>query len=176
MLKIEVAKIPPEGLELSEPFAASDVQEPGTEEFALSEPGRLECRVELGDEQSVHVQGRLAARLGLVCGRCLEPFELAVDQKLELFYLQHRPDQGEEDEVELTERQMVVAYYRGPQIDLAEMVREQLHLGLPMKRLCREDCRGLCPRCGTNRNQSDCACPAEEPDPRLASLGKLFGR
>lgn len=178
MLQIEVAKIPPEGLELKEPFAASDIQGAEEDEFVLSGPGCLECRVELGDEHSVHVQGHLAARLGLVCGRCLEPFGLGIDQALELFYLPHRPDQEdeEEDEVELTERQMVVAYYRGPQIDLAEMIREQLHLVIPMKRLCRDDCRGLCPRCGTNRNERSCGCLLEDQDPRLASLGKLLGR
>ena len=176
MLQIEVAKIPPEGLELNEPFSASEVHGEAGDDFVLSAPGRLQCRVELGDEHSVHVQGRLDARLGLVCGRCLEPFALGIDQALELFYLPHRPDQEEEDEVELTERQMVVAYYRGPRIDLAEMIREQLYLVIPMKRLCREDCRGLCPRCGTNRNEKDCGCSLEDQDPRLASLGKLLGR
>jgi len=176
MLQIEVSKIPPEGLELREAFSASDVRLGQGEDFALEAPGELECRVELGDEQSVHVQGRLGARLGLSCGRCLEPFDLPVEQKLELFYLPHQPQQEEEDEVELSERQMVVAYYKGPQIDLAEMVREQLVLVVPMKRLCREACRGLCPRCGANRNERECGCPAEEPEPRLASLGKLFAR
>jgi uncharacterized protein len=56
------------------------------------------------------------------------------------------------------------------------MIREQLHLVIPMKRLCRDDCRGLCPRCGTNRNEKTCGCSLEDQDPRLASLGKLLGR
>jgi uncharacterized protein len=68
-----------------------------------------------------------------------------------------------------------VAYYDHDQIDLGEMVREQLFLGVPMRRLCREDCKGLCPECGVNRNNERCDCvPKADVDPRLAELGKLF--
>ena len=57
-------------------------------------------------------------------------------------------------------------------------MREQIVLGLPLKPLCREDCRGRCPSCGKNRNTGPCGCPpAEEPgDPRLAPLRKLFDK
>jgi uncharacterized protein len=176
MLTIDVTKIPPEGLELQESFTAADVHLEGNEEFQLGDKGRLEGRADLGDEGSVHVSGRLQADLRLACGRCLEDFDLRLDQRYELFCLPHRPDQEQEDEVELTERDMVVAYYRDHTIDLGEMVREQFFLSLPMKRLCREDCKGLCPKCGVNRNRETCDCRVDEADPRLAQLGKLLGR
>ena len=61
--------------------------------------------------------------------------------------------------------------------DLGEMVREQVLLALPLRRLCREECRGLCPSCGVNRNADSCDChPAETVDERLAVLRKLFDK
>jgi uncharacterized protein len=132
------------------------------------------------DGHSVHVRGRLVSPLRLECGRCLETFTHSLDQDLDLFYLPHRPDDDreEEDEVELTDRDMVVAYYKGDRLDLGEVVREQCFLSLPLKRLCREDCRGRCPSCGRNRNAETCGCPAPEEsgDPRFAGLKKLFDR
>ena len=74
------------------------------------------------------------------------------------------------------DRDMVVAFYRGNQLDLGLTVREQLFLALPMKRLCRADCAGLCPTCGVNRNEVRCDCPPEPTDPRLAPLKKLLDR
>ena len=73
---------------------------------------------------------------------------------------------------------MVVGYYDGDRLDLGEVVREQVLLALPLKPLCREDCRGLCPRCGQNRNLGPCGCPPpEEPgDPRLEPLRKLVDK
>jgi uncharacterized protein len=88
-----------------------------------------------------------------------------VDQELDLFYLPHEAgqDQEEEDEVELSDRDVVVAYYEGDRLDLGDVIREQLFLTVPLARVCREDCRGLCPTCGGNRNQQACACLTEEP-------------
>lgn len=175
MLVLDTTKIPPEGLDVDEALTPGEIHVEGAEDFRLEEGGRLRGRVELGDEQSVHVSGHVQATLRLACGRCLEPFPWRLDQKLELFYLPHRPDQEQEDEVELTERDMVVAYYQGHSIDLGEMVREQFYLTVPMKRLCKEDCKGLCPKCGANRNREACGCPAEV-DERFSPLGRLLGR
>ena len=177
MLIIEIASIPPEGLEVDEALTAGEVHVQGEETFVLLDGGRLQCRLDRGDDQSVHVRGRLAARVELQCGRCLEAFPLAMDQELDLFYLPHRADEDDEaeDEVELADRDMVVAYYQGDRLDLGEMIREQLFLALPMKRLCREQCAGLCPTCGGNRNTRPCSCPPVETGSRLADLGAAFG-
>jgi len=56
------------------------------------------------------------------------------------------------------------------------MVREQFVLAVPMKRLCRDECKGLCIRCGINKNRESCDCPVADTDPRLESLGRFFGR
>jgi uncharacterized protein len=177
-LVINVSQIPAEGLPVEVDLDPAEVHLQGEESFTLQAGGTLRCRVELGDEESVHVRGRLAARLGLQCGRCLEPFDLPVDQDLDLFYLPHQANAAddEEDEIELTGRDMVVAYYREGRLDLGDMVREQFFLALPMKRVCRQDCAGLCPICGVNRNQTECRCVVAEVDPRLAPLRKLLDR
>jgi uncharacterized protein len=175
MLRIDVSKIPTEGLDLQETLTGAQIRIEGGEDFSLQDGGLLRCHVEHRDEETVHVTGELLARLELVCGRCLDAFPLAIAHKLELFFLPHREEQ-DEDEVELTERDMVVAYYREHSIDLGEMVREQLFLAVPLKRLCGEGCQGLCPRCGRNRNRESCDCPKPEADSPLSSLGRLLGR
>jgi len=174
-LVIEVSKIPHEGLALDSPLEPEALHLEGERSFRLAS-GNLRARLEKGDEESVHVRGHLDARLSLDCGRCLEPFEMNLDQDLELFFLPHVADQvEEEDEVELSDHDMVVAYYRDNRLDLGEAVREQLVLGVPLKAVCRESCQGLCASCGVNRNLTACACTIEESeDPRLAPLRKLF--
>jgi len=178
MLVIEIPRIPPEGLDVDEALDAHNLHLEGETEFRLGPGARVACKVDLMDGTTVHVRGRLAGSVATECGRCLEDYELSVVQELDLFYLpraQGRP-QEQEEEVELTDRDVVVGYYDGERIDLGEVLREQIVLGLPLRRLCREDCRGRCLSCGQDRNRTTCSCPPpEEPaDPRLAPLRKLF--
>jgi uncharacterized protein len=176
MLLIEIPRVPPEGLVLDEALDPAGVHLEGDDDLVLDR-GRLRCRVELVDGTTVHVRGDLDGRVTVECGRCLDRYPVEIDQKVDLFYLPRlaeRPE-DEEEEVELDDHDIVVGYYEGETLDLGEVVREQIFLSLPMKRLCRQDCQGLCPTCGRNRNAGSCACPApEEPvDPRLAPLRKL---
>lgn len=179
MLLLDIAQIPPEGLEIDAPLSPAELHLAGEPELDLEPGGRFAGRIDRGDEESVHVRGHVSARLGIECGRCLERYPLPVDQELDLFFLPHRAGAEEaEDEVELSDRDMVVSYYEGERLDLGQVLREQFLLSQPMKKLCREDCRGLCPACGANRNVRACACPPVEgdtaSDPRLAVLGQLF--
>jgi len=162
MLVIEVAQIPPEGLDVDAPLDAAGLHLGPSEDFSLAVGGRLTSHVEKGDDLTVHVKGHLSAGLELDCGRCLEPFTLPIEQNLDLFYLPHQADGEAEDEDEITERELVVAFYAEGRLDLGEMVREQLFLGVPMKPACREDCRGICPTCGANRNTQPCSCPTDD--------------
>lgn len=177
MLLIHVSKIPPEGLSIDTPLSPGEVHLEGEDSFTLN-GGRLRCLVERGDDETVHVRGSLQAEVALFCGRCLEPFVHPVQQELDLFYLAHEAgqDREEEDEVELSDRDVVVAYYEGDRLDLGDVIREQLFLSVPLSRLCREDCKGLCPQCGVNRNQQACACSPEEPSlSPFASLRRKLG-
>ena len=178
MLVINVSKIPPEGQQVDSALDPGEVHLEGEDSFILK-GGHLRALVERGDDETVHVRGRLEAELGLSCGRCLDGFSLALDQELDLFYLAHRAGQEEaEEEVELSDRDVVVAYYEGDRLDLGDVIREQLFLAAPLSRLCREDCRGICPTCGALRNQAACACPPvveESLSPFAVLKGKLGG-
>jgi uncharacterized protein len=178
MLQIDIPRIPPEGLELDEALEPAAVHLEGDEELSLRPGGRLRAHVEVVDGTTVHVRGRLDAAVEIDCARCLERYGVELGQELDLFYLPRAAEQPEaqEEEVELSDRDVVVGYYEGERLDLGEVVREQLILGLPLKPLCREDCRGLCRTCGTNLNTGTCGCPPpEEPeDPRLSPLRGLI--
>ena len=80
---------------------------------------------------------------------------------------------GDEGEHEVKDDDLNVSFYKDDQIDLGEVMREQFYLALPMKPLCREDCRGLCPVCGVNRNRESCTCQAEWVDPRMDALRRF---
>jgi uncharacterized protein len=180
MLLIDIPRIPPEGLGLDEALDPAGIHVDQETEFTLGPGGRLRAHVDLVDGTTVHVRGRLSASVLVDCGRCLERYAAPVDQELDLFYLpraKERP-QDEEEEVELSDRDVVVGYYDGDQLDLADVVREQVFLSLPLKRLCGEDCRGLCPTCGKNLNEGACGCPPPEApeDPRFSPLRKLFDK
>ncbi len=119
--------------------------------------------------------GRVESSLTLACGRCLEDIALPVDLPFDLLYLPHSENAGE-GEVEVEDDDMTTAYYRDEQIDLGQLALEQFYLAVPMKPLCRESCRGLCPECGTNLNAGTCSCVREWVDPRLASLRPLLDK
>jgi uncharacterized protein len=175
MLVIDVLKIPEGGLEIDASLEVGELHLQDEDSFQLQTGGRVAARVEKGEGEAVHVRGRLQAGLGVTCSRCLEPFTFPVAQQLDLFYLPRLPRQQEEEEdVELEDRDLVVAYYNAGRIDLGDALREQLVLALPMKRLCRAECRGLCPVCGGNRNQRECGCalPADNVSPFAKLLRK----
>lgn len=178
-LVFEVSRIPPEGLEIDSPLEAGVLHLEGEDSFSLQPGGRLVGRIDKGEEDSVHVRGRLTAGAGLQCGRCLEPYVLPITQDVDVFALPAQAERKDDDpeDVQLSDRDLVVAYYKGDRLDVGELMREQMLLNLPMKRLCREDCKGLCPTCGANRNTKDCGCPPPQPgDARLVGLASLFDK
>jgi uncharacterized protein len=143
-------------------------------DFRVVEPIALVFDVER-KAQLFRLAGRVTTALELGCGRCLEPYRLPIDSTFDLRYLPQQANRGgEEDEV--GEDALDVAFYEGETIDLGEMLREQFYLSLPMKPLCRPDCRGLCPVCGANRNAASCGCEPTWDDPRLAPLKGLLGQ
>lgn len=113
----------------------------------------------------VLVQGTLSSRLEQECVRCLEPSEHSIDLKLE-----------ETFRLPGTNPQIDTLYQVGEngKLDLTPILREQSWLAIPMKPLCHPDCRGLCPQCGANLNQEECACERTHVDPRLAALRELL--
>lgn len=141
------------------------------EEFRLAGPVDLVVEIRK-DGQKVSVAGRVTAGLECDCSRCLEPYPVPVDASFDLLYLPASENTGEPEQ-EMDQDDVGVSYYRDEVIDLAELMREQFYLALPMKPLCSEACRGLCPVCGVNRNRETCDCVTTWADPRLEPLRKL---
>jgi uncharacterized protein len=125
------------------------------------------------DKDKFRLVGKAQTELELLCSRCLEPFRMPVDSSFDLRFLP-ATEMAADDEREVQEEDLETSYYRDDQIDLNELLREQFYLALPMKPLCREDCKGLCAQCGTNLNTGTCACAARWEDPRLAPLKGLI--
>jgi uncharacterized protein len=121
------------------------------------------------DQEQFRLVGQVRTTLELLCSRCLEPFTWPVDPSFDLRYQPHASNTGE-GEREIEEDDLTTAFYENETIDLGQLMREQFYLSLPMKPLCSEDCKGLCPTCGTNLNRGACDCKPAWEDPRLAVL------
>jgi uncharacterized protein len=146
----------------------------GGDLFRVVSPVMLSFDIDRQDTGRYHVRGHLAGELEMTCSRCLEPFTLRVAPEFDLGYVSRTENVGE-GEREVEEDDLTTAFYSDDQIDLEQLIGEQLHLAMPMKPLCTEDCRGLCPQCGTNLNMGTCSCSEQWTDPRLAAL-KAFAQ
>lgn len=127
------------------------------------------------DKERFRLVGTVSTVLELTCSRCLEPFPLPVDARFDLRYLPQADNvAGASEEVE--DDDLSEAFYRDDMIDLGQLMEEQFYLALPMKPLCRPDCKGLCSNCGTNLNVATCDCQVRWEDPRMAGLKALIDR
>ena len=124
------------------------------------------------DKDKFRLVGTVVTELELPCSRCLEPFRLPVAAPFDIRYLP-ASEASTEAEREVDDEDLETSYYENDAIDLNLLMREQFYLALPMKPLCREDCQGLCPHCGTNLNAGKCECAPVWEDPRLAPLKAL---
>jgi len=140
-------------------------------EFRQVEPLEVRATAELLEGQ-VRIAGDLRTRLEMVCARCLEPVVEELNRDFDLFY---KPVSliAREEEVRLKLGDTEVAFFEGEGLFLTDVLAEQVLLALPMKVICRSDCRGLCPQCGANLNAEECRCESHAADPRLAPLGRI---
>jgi uncharacterized protein len=133
---------------------------------------RVHLRAER-DGDDVVVAGEIDSTVPVACSRCLEELPARVRAVVDVRFIP-RPPTG--DRVELGTDDLDLDFYTGDEIDLSTLLESETALALPMKPLCREDCRGLCPVCGSNRNLVACVCPERAPDPRLGGLKDLAAR
>jgi len=151
----------------SRTFQPAEVEQEG-DSYRVVQPVSLDFDIHK-DKDRFRLEGTVRTELELACSRCLEPFRLPVDAAFDLRY-HPASEMSSVEESGIEEEDLETSYYRDEQIDLNELMREQFYLALPMKPLCQDGCRGLCPQCGTNLNQGACDCAAEWKDPRLAPL------
>ncbi len=155
-------------------FQPSEVGAQG-EAYAVAAPVEVAFEV-LKDKDRFRLVGRVQTTLELSCSRCVETFSLGIASPFDLRYTPAADAEPGDTESEIGENDLDTNYYTDDQIDLNELLREQFYLALPMKPLCLEDCRGLCPQCGTNLNTGGCSCTPAWEDPRLAALKALQTR
>lgn len=124
------------------------------------------------DKDKFRLVGQVQTELELSCSRCLEPYRLRVEAPFDVRYLLASAA-STEAEHEVADEDLETSYYRDDRIDLNELLREQFYLALPMKPLCQEECRGLCPQCGMNLNTGTCECAPVWEDARLAVFKNL---
>ena len=133
------------------------------------------AHVESGDATGEYVaDGTVEFTADFECSRCAEPFPFAAASPFHIRF-QPRPEATEEnDEVEITdEAELDVEFYTERSVPLRELAVEQVQLSIPMKPLCNENCLGLCPECGVNRNREKCKCEASHVDERWGALADI---
>ncbi len=120
------------------------------------------------------LHGGLRYEQSVACNRCLKPVVEPAEAELDLVLVEKaRPRSAGNDEFGLSESDLGVVEVLGDSFETRPLVLEQVALGVPMKPLCREDCRGLCPVCGIDRNEASCDCESQSRDPRWAGLAAL---
>jgi uncharacterized protein len=169
---IRILDIPLEGRAVSDKVGADWIDEALARagRGIVGEDGAFEARVErVGDK--ILVQGRADLPASLRCARCLNAFEVELGFDI-THILEAKPEDDSEEEVELDDGDLDVSYIDGPEFDISDVVREHMHLALPMNPLCKDECAGLCDQCGGNLNEGDCGCKAPV-DPRWSGLAEV---
>jgi uncharacterized protein len=169
-LKINVATIPEEGLNIAisedgkwfkECFPDSDHPD-----FSLRKVD-AQCQI-IKTSGTIFIRGEISISLIVDCSRCLEDVNLLVGGDFAYTLVPAKPETKED--LELTAEELEISYYQGEFIDLKPIICEQIILQIPVKSLCSEECKGLCPHCGINLNASACNCHLDFIDERLAAL------
>jgi uncharacterized protein len=135
-------------------FKDAEVQQAGP----LTIDGAAELLANSDDE--VRIRGKLSVIMKSDCDRCLGEALYPLNADLDLFY---RPVSyiANDEEIKIDEGEAEIGFYSGAGMELEDILREQVLLLLPMQKICREDCKGICPQCGKNRNEGDCQCKVE---------------
>ena len=165
---LDIQKIPAEGLAFDHVLHLPALEGAAGESIRVTGV-RLKGVVERG-KPGADLRAHLDAELELTCGRCLEPVRFPVSTDVFLTLVPEASDPMAEPGGEVADED--VGLFSGPEgkAHLEPLVTEQLYLALPLKTVCDEACKGLCPSCGANRNRTECACRTDEVDPRLAPL------
>ena len=120
-------------------------------------------------EGEIEIRGQLSTTMEAVCARCLDPVLHPVHRNFDLVYRSIRT-MTRSDEFEVPRGEEELGFYHEKGVRLEDVAKEQVLLSLPMKSVCRDDCRGLCPQCGCNLNRESCSCASRRMDPRWERL------
>jgi uncharacterized protein len=135
----------------------------------LNASGSAELHV---STEEIRVRGKLQVSLRMECDRCTEPFVKSIEEEFDLIYVQ-APETSPGAEIAIGPDDSHVGFYEGPGLELNDILQEQVLLAIPLQRVCREDCQGICPLCGQNRNETECQCRTQVTDERWSALRNL---
>jgi uncharacterized protein len=175
---IEIRELELHPVDFQEEFAAGviDLGPDMRQRSELHTTGRAQLvREQHGKHESIEdirLNGELSTSLEFACARCLEPVVENVSRIFDLLYRPQGADAGKE-EISVTAAEAEIGYYQGEGLLLEDALREQVLLAIPLKAVCREDCKGLCPHCGKNLNAEQCSCEQDFRDPRWSALEDL---
>jgi len=169
-MRIELDRLEEQGGRFSQAYEVDDLPL-DDKKVRLVEPAEIQGRVRrVGTE--VELRGRLCAKLEVPCGRCLNPVEVPISTGFTERFVR-AVSWAADEQHELQEEDLNLAVFDGEGIELDDLAREEILLAVPANVLCREDCQGLCPTCGTDRNQANCQCETDEVDSRWQKLKDL---
>jgi uncharacterized protein len=120
----------------------------------------------------IRLRAKFSGRFELLCARCLDPVHQDLTGEFDLLFRPEAAD-AEAGERAITEEETEIGYYEKSGLLLEDAIREQVLLALPGRTLCQQDCQGLCPHCGQNRNTAPCNCEESQTDPRWNALAAL---
>ena len=165
---IEIEDLKPEPLHVCHVFPVGEINfshedasldKPVTADFVLSHKDR-----------DLHVDGTVETAVRFRCSRCTKEFYRPLATTFDVSYLPQPKWTSHDAEIELRYEDMEIAYYDGIALDVDLLVLEQIELAIPMKFVCRDDCKGLCYACGADLNEGACLCKKENADSRLSAL------
>jgi uncharacterized protein len=180
-MEFKVVELEREAIEFDVELApgAVDLGEEAEQVGQLASAGRAEVLHEHRGPrdivEDIRLRGRFAGHFQVPCARCVEPVEIPLEADFDLIFRPARAD-SEAPERSITAPETEIGYYQKDSLLLEDVLREQVLLSLPVRTLCKPDCKGLCPRCGENRNSQACSCEEGPSDPRWEALAGLRGR
>jgi uncharacterized protein len=142
------------------------------EHLRLTEPPQITARIKRSGQQ-VRLRGMITARAEVDCDRCLKAVAVPIETNFDVTYVPASAYAPSQQAVELEDEDMSLSVYENATIDVDELMREQVLLACPTRALCSEECHGLCPVCGTDKNVNPCECEPAERDSRWDSLKDL---
>ena len=174
-MRIRVDEIPESGRTLRFHWDQEKLSEfvPPDDPFGLKllRPVNVTITVNRGAEH-IRITGKIDGPLEVACHRCLTAFPFPLDEQIDIYLIEEERDPREEDK-ELDIEELVYEFFDGEVIDIDQLVAEQIFLALPVKVLCSEECRGICPRCGVNLNDEPCRCKDEGKGSAFARLASI---
>ena len=180
-MEFKIAELEREPIDFGLQFKPGAIQygEEARQTGPLAAEGRAEVLHEHRGPKDVvadiRLKGHWAGRFEIPCARCVEDVPTELEGDFDLIFRPLGADAGPQER-SISAGETEIGYYQKDSLLLEDVLREQVLLSLPVRTLCKPDCKGLCPRCGKNRNNQACSCEEGPSDPRWEALAGLRGR